>query len=57
MTEGPVVHCTNRGDVFEKLSTEQADDGSQVLITQYWKATCGCAVEIMMALPREDEAN
>jgi hypothetical protein len=57
MTEGQVVHSTNHGEVFEKLSTERAADGSQVLITWYWKATCGCAVEIIMLPPREAEAN
>jgi hypothetical protein len=57
MSEGPTVHCTNHGEVFEKVSTEQAGDGTQVLITQCWKAACGCAVEIMMALPKETDIN
>jgi hypothetical protein len=54
----PVVHCTIHGKQFSKTYQQTDDDGTQVLITQYWKAECcGFEIEIMMALPREDNAN
>jgi hypothetical protein len=34
----PVVHCTQHAGEFKKTYQETAEDGTQVLVTQYWKA-------------------
>jgi len=57
MNEGPTVWCTNHVQQFRKAGQEVDDDGTQQLIKQYWRADCGCAVEVTMALPREADAN
>jgi hypothetical protein len=53
----PLVQCTLHGKQFSKTYQETDDDGTQILVKQYWRAECGCEVEIMLALPREDRAN
>jgi hypothetical protein len=54
----PVVRCTLHAGEFKKTYQETSEDGTQVLVTQYWKADCcGFEIEIMMALPREAKAN
>jgi hypothetical protein len=54
----PVVHCTKHAGVFTKTYQEMDDDGSQILVKQYWRAECcGFEVEIMMSLPKEAKTN
>jgi hypothetical protein len=54
----PVVHCTKHAGVFEKTYQEMDDDGSQILVKQYWRAECcGFEVDIMMSLPKEDKTD
>jgi hypothetical protein len=57
MNDGPTVWSTNHVLQSRKAGQEVDDEGTQQLIKQYWRADCGCAVEVIMALPREDSAN
>jgi len=54
----PVVHCTQHAGEFKKTYQETDENGTQVLVKQYWRAECcGFEVEIIIALPREGNAN
>jgi hypothetical protein len=57
MNDGPTVWCTNHVQQFRKVGQEVDDDGTRQLIEQYWPAECDCAVEVIMAVPREADAN
>jgi hypothetical protein len=48
--DNPAVWCTKHAKQFVKGETEVTNDGTQFLIKQYWKAECGCAVEITLAV-------
>jgi hypothetical protein len=37
---------------FRKIDEELDDNGTQILVKQYWTADCGCEVEVALALPR-----
>jgi hypothetical protein len=51
----PAVWCTVHAKQFNKDHTEQDNDGTQDLVTQYWSADCGCHVHIILALPTATE--
>jgi hypothetical protein len=54
----PKVHCTKHGGEFTKIYTETDNDGTQMLIKQYWRAECcGFEVEIMIGLLNPDKNN
>lgn len=57
MNENPTVRCAKHGEEFRKTHVEQGNDGTQLLLTQYWSAGCGCEVEIMLALPYPGKTN
>lgn len=46
----PTVMCTKHAKAFEKVEEEVDHDGTQTLVKQYWKASCGCEVEVTLAL-------
>lgn len=56
MMKEPRVWCAKHAKEFHRTSTEHDDDGTQVLVKQYWKAACGCELEITMAFPMAAEA-
>jgi hypothetical protein len=47
----PTVYCTNHGQQFRKVDEEQDTDGTQILVKQYWAASCNCNIEITLAVP------
>jgi hypothetical protein len=53
----PTVYCTNHARPFAITETEEDHDGVQLLVKQYWKADCGCAVEVTLAIPTKSIAN
>jgi hypothetical protein len=52
----PKVYCTNHAAELKRTNTEIDDDGTQVLVKQYWEAVCGCKVEITLAMPKMAQA-
>ena len=53
----PTVWCAIHAKEFRAVDQEVDDDGTQQLIKQYWKAECGCSVEIIMPVPSDFKAN
>jgi len=49
--DNPVVVCGMHTERFCKVDEEVGHDGTQTLVKQYWEATCGCKVEITLAIP------
>jgi hypothetical protein len=49
----PVVFCAKHATPFHKVSEEMDEDGTQVMLKQYWAADCGCQIEITMAVPNQ----
>src|SRR5207302_2614 len=49
------VACTKQGHgaaTFKRTEQEVDDDGTQVLVKQYYKADCGCELMVTYAVPR-----
>lgn len=40
--DNPVVMCTKHAVPFHKVSEEMDEDGTQVMVKQYWAAACEC---------------
>ena len=57
MGDNPAVWCSNHIAPFEKVNEEIDHDGTQTLVTQHWRAACGCAVEITLAIPDQGRVN
>jgi hypothetical protein len=49
--DNPTVICSKHAEPFRKVQEEVDNDGTQTLVKQYWRADCGCAVEITLAIP------
>ena len=49
--DNPTVMCTLHAERFSRVSEEVDHDGTQTLVKQYWEASCGCKVEITLAIP------
>jgi hypothetical protein len=49
----PVVMCSKHATPFHKVNEEVDHDGVNTLVKQYWKAECGCEVEITLAVPNQ----
>jgi hypothetical protein len=49
--DNPAVMCSKHAEPFRKVDEEVDHDGTQTLVKQYWEASCGCKVEITLAIP------
>ena len=49
--DNPTVMCSLHAEPFRCVSEEVDHDGTQTLVKQYWEASCGCKVEITLAIP------
>lgn len=48
-----VIVCTVKGHnaaEFNKVAQQADDDGTQVLLSQYFEASCGCKFEATVAI-------
>lgn len=56
--DNPVVVCGKHAERFFKVAEEVDNDGTQTLVKQYWRARCGCEVEITATFQKPpDETN
>jgi hypothetical protein len=51
--DNPAVVCGLHAERFCRVSEELDHDGTQTLVKQYWEASCGCKMEITLAVPDE----
>jgi hypothetical protein len=47
----PTVICSKHAQPFQLIDGETDHDGTQQLVKQYWRAACGCEIEITLAIP------
>lgn len=57
MDRNPKVWCALHATEMVKTNEELDDDGTQLLVKQYWKGACGCLQEITLAIPRDERPN
>ena len=50
-SDNPTVWCLNHAAQFAKKGEQVDNDGTQTLVSQTWEASCGCKIEVTLALP------
>jgi len=55
--DNPVVMCSRHAQRFTKTGEEVDTDGVSTMVKQYWRAACGCEVEITLVIPDMQVSN